>query len=416
MVYQTLILLATSSLILAKVPDIERSEGIYVLTTDNYDRAVSELETLLVYFYAPWCGHCRALGPEFVKAGQTLREKDSPIKLGKVDGTEETELMDKHQVTGYPTLKLYRRGEVVPYTGGRMAPEIVEWLEKKTGPPANILDTVEDVDTFISGNDVAVVGIFTEPGDQLAKYEKACLDYDDYGVHYPVGLTRSKEAKEKYGGQDGIILFKKSDEERVLYSGDFSVESIRNFITENALPNLIEFNHENAQKMFKSPNDGKSHLLIFHNKSSESYQEEIEMLGRVSKGFREKVLFVSVDVEEEDHRRMLEFLGVRHRINNDTFPAMRIITMKDSSGPVRYKPEDTTVSEQNVVSFVKAYIEGKVPRDYFVEPLPADWDNKPVKYLTAVNLKSFIEDRSKHSLVMFYAPWCGHCKTLAPGK
>merc|ERR1712002_1134350 len=120
----------------AKKAVIEKSEGIYVLTENNYDQAVKEFEYLLVYFYAPWCGHCKALGPEFVKAGQLLKERDSNIKLGKVDGTEEEGLMDKHSVTGYPTLKLYRRGEMVKYTGGRMAPEMVKWLDKKIGPPA----------------------------------------------------------------------------------------------------------------------------------------------------------------------------------------------------------------------------------------------------------------------------------------
>ena len=57
---------------------------------------------------------------EFVKAGQMLKERDSNIILGRVDGTEETELMDKHDVQGYPTLKLYRKQEMVPYTGGRL--------------------------------------------------------------------------------------------------------------------------------------------------------------------------------------------------------------------------------------------------------------------------------------------------------
>ena len=97
--------LALISLSITNAKKFEKSEGLYVLTDKNYDAAVKEFDYLLVYFYAPWCGHCKALGPEFVKAGQMLKEKDSEIKLGKVDGTEEEELMDKHKVTGYPTLK-----------------------------------------------------------------------------------------------------------------------------------------------------------------------------------------------------------------------------------------------------------------------------------------------------------------------
>ena len=184
----------------------------------------------------------------------------------------------------------------------------------------------------------------------------------------------------------------------------------------------MEFNHENAQKIFKSPNDGQSHLLVFHNKSdAAAFAAETAMLRRVAAEFRGSVIFVSVDVAEEDHRRMVEFLGVRHRINNDTFPTMRIVTMHsgDSAaggGPVRYRPpKGTGLSEAEVRAFVAEYVAGRVPREYFEEPLPADWDRRPVKYLTAANLKAVAEDPGKHVLVMFYAPWCGHCKTLMPG-
>ena len=40
-----------------------KDEGIYVLTEKNYDDAVKEFKYMLVYFYAPWCGHCKAFGP-----------------------------------------------------------------------------------------------------------------------------------------------------------------------------------------------------------------------------------------------------------------------------------------------------------------------------------------------------------------
>merc|ERR1719384_3052645 len=148
-----LFLLLTAAL--AKKTVIEKSEGIFILNEKNYDKAVKEFDYLLVYFYAPWCGHCKALGPEFVKAGQLLKERDSLIKLGKVDGTEEEGLLNTKGVTGYPTLKLYRKGELVPYTGGRMAPEIVDWIEKKIGPPATPLETLKDVKKFVGDSQVA---------------------------------------------------------------------------------------------------------------------------------------------------------------------------------------------------------------------------------------------------------------------
>ena len=229
-----------------KSKKFQKSEGIFILTDKNYDAAVKEFEYLLVYFYAPWCGHCKALGPEFVKAGQMLKEKDSVIKLGKVDGTEEEALLDKHGVTGYPTLKLYRQGELVPYTGGRMAPEMVDWLEKKIGPPAQPLESLKDVKKFVGDNQVAVVGFFEETDEGLEKYNKACLDYDDYGVHYPVGLTSDNEAMEHFGVKNKIVLFKKFDEKKVVYEGALETQTIRDFITENSLPVVIEFNHENA--------------------------------------------------------------------------------------------------------------------------------------------------------------------------
>ena len=63
-------------------------------------------------FYAPWCGHCKRMKPEFEKAASILEENDPPVNLVKVDCTESgKDTCGKFGVSGYPTLKIFRGGE-----------------------------------------------------------------------------------------------------------------------------------------------------------------------------------------------------------------------------------------------------------------------------------------------------------------
>jgi protein disulfide-isomerase A1 len=138
----------------------EEESNVLALTKDTFDDAVKNNKYLLVKFVAPWCGHCKSLGPAYDAAAKQLAESGSEIKLASVDATVEQDLAQKYDVKGYPTIKFFSDGTTLEYTGGRSQDDIVGWLKKKTGPAAEDLKTVDDLNKLKEAGDVVVIGAF----------------------------------------------------------------------------------------------------------------------------------------------------------------------------------------------------------------------------------------------------------------
>jgi protein disulfide-isomerase A6 len=101
------------------------------LDETNFNALVLESnDHWLVEFYAPWCGHCKNLAPEWEKAAKDLK---GSVKLGAVDATASTNLAQSYGVKGYPTIKLFpagKKGKAKDYQGPREAAGIIEYALK----------------------------------------------------------------------------------------------------------------------------------------------------------------------------------------------------------------------------------------------------------------------------------------------
>ncbi|XP_026159499.1 protein disulfide-isomerase [Mastacembelus armatus] len=395
------------TLVVASRAEIAEEEDVLVLKKSNFDEALAAHPNLLVEFYAPWCGHCKALAPEYAKAAGMLKKEDSDIRLAKVDATEETELAQEFGVRGYPTIKFFKGGEKESpkeYSAGRQANEIVSWLKKRTGPAVSTLAGVTEAESLIADNEVSVIGFFKDAESDDAKaFQKAAEAIDDI----PFAMTADDAVYSKFEvSKDSVLLFKKFDEGRNTFDGELTKENLLAFVKANQLPLVIEFTEQTAPKIFGG--DVKSHILMFLPKAASDFQEKMDQFKKAADGFKGRILFIFIDSEVDDNQRILEFFGLK----KEECPAIRLITLEDEM--TKYKPESSAITAESITKFCTLFTEGKLKPHLMSQEIPEDWEKNPVKVLVGKNFEEVAFNPKKNVFVEFYAPWCGHCKQLAP--
>lgn len=92
-------------------------KDVVVLIERNFTTVVENNRFVMVEFYAPWCGHCQSLAPEYAAAATEL--KNDGVVLAKVDATQENDLAHEYDVQGFPTVSFFIDGVHKPYTGQR---------------------------------------------------------------------------------------------------------------------------------------------------------------------------------------------------------------------------------------------------------------------------------------------------------
>jgi len=178
------------------------------------------------------------------------------------------------------------------------------------------------------------------------------------------------------------------------------------FVTGNSLPLVVEFSQDTAQKIFSG--DIKSHLLLFLSAAAEDYEAKVEIARGIARDHKGQMLFVTINTDEEEHKRIMEFFGMEEA----ELPSMRIIKLEEDMS--KFRPASTELSDANIRAFVASYLAGELKPHLMSEDIPEDWDKEGVKTLVGKNFHEVALDSAKDVLVEFYAPWCGHCKQLTP--
>jgi len=110
----------------------DNSGPVKTVVAKNFDEIVNDpTKDVLVEFYAPWCGHCKALAPTFEEVGKAVQSIPSVV-IAKIDATA-NDVNPTLNIRGFPTIKFFpanNKNEPVEYEGDRTKEDFIEFLQK----------------------------------------------------------------------------------------------------------------------------------------------------------------------------------------------------------------------------------------------------------------------------------------------
>ena len=347
--------------------EVAQEDDVYVLTEANFDEFISQHSHALIEFYAPWCGHCKKLAPEYSKAAKKLLSQGSPAVLCKVDSTVEKTLAEKFGIKGYPTLKWFVNGSPVEYNGGRVEDEIVNWINKKSGPAVKEITEADALSKFISDHEVVVVFFGNKEAQPYKTYEKVAQTLDDT----PFALVDSEELRNQHNAKENtIVLFKNFDEKRNDFTGAVTETDLKSFISKSSLATLITFDQKAAQKIF---GDNIPCLFLFHGNDDAS-KAALEVIALVAPELKGKILVATSPIADGLGKRLGDYVGVTEA----ELPLVKIVN--PNGGEVKKFNFEGELTVAGIVKFYEDWYAGRLKAVFKSAPVP-ETNDEPVKVL-----------------------------------
>jgi protein disulfide-isomerase A1 len=276
---------------------------------------------------------------------------------------------------------------------------IISYMTKQSLPAVSVLDksTIED---FKTADKVVLVAYFA--ADDKTANETFNSVANGLRDDFLFGAT-SDEALAKDAGvkQPSIVLYKSFDEGQNTFSEKFDKETIEKFVKTSATPLIGEVGPE-TYAGYMAAGLPLAYIFAETPEERETLSKELKSVAEKHKG---KINFATIDAKAfGQHAGNLN-------LEADKWPAFAIQeTAKNQKFPF---DQTKKLTEKDIGKFVDDFVSGKVEPSIKSEPIPESQDG-PVTVVVAKNYDDIVLDDKKDVLLEFYAPWCGHCKALAP--
>lgn len=352
----------------------------------------------MVKYYAPWCGHCKALAPDYESAATELK---GVVPLFEVNCDEDRELCDEAGIRGFPTLKVYANGIYVDdYNGPRNKKALVDFMLEKSLPPASeadanklkqVLDS-NDYSVILQTKDSSEIDEFQNVARKMNKYAKFLYIKDkllDSTVDTIVKLNRPK------------IFESKVLERTLTYTGKLAEADLEKWIRDNII-GLVGIRNEKLDSLIGLPQ-----LVVYtqveFDRNPSNIRYYINRLHQAAKESNSDLQCALAD----DKLFAIEMSEIGIELSGNS--AVAAIRTKEGK---HYVLENTKVSVDSLKKFISDYAANKLEQFIKSEPIPLEQED--VVKVVGKTFENIVNDESKDVLIEFFAPWCGHCKALKP--
>lgn len=370
--------LATTAVVFSNVLNIASADwanpsgGARIGTAENFDEIIESNELVLVNFYAPWCGHSQNLLPEFDAAADVLVDEEfkspqAPVLL-KVDLVEHEDLYWKFDIKGFPSVRLFRRGEEVDEVLQRTKDQIVSYISKRVDYRPKMFESVADVSGFVArgkwnGEEFeespSVIAFFDESNTESgnSEWETFTNVALKMSQSIPISGTASVEAAKEYGiTPPAILLLKEFDEKKNVLplTADTNTSSVVDFITNERYPRVIKFERANNKWMFVERPGFNNHIITFvDDDTTEAFQNEVyATMDELAMEYKNEAIFIYAG---PDQAELMEQFDVKPQ----DLPAVRFVSSDSEAGKINFFiPEDTGFSNANLKKFISSTMSG----------------------------------------------------------
>ena len=375
---------------------------VTVLTNSNFQEFVDSHDISLVEFYSPNCGHCTKLAPTYEKAAKALASYVTPIHLAKVDVTAEKEIGEKYKISGYPTLRIFRRGRDYEFRGGSdlTVEQIVDSMIKarSAGAPTRVENMKKFTSNIRHPFKVYTLGLFESENDQLYKvYLNFTIKYSqELGAFYAFGQSDFKFKMPSVVVYYHDMMVPKNQPKYKEFTGGENIAELEEFVLKKSSPivsfstaqnTILAFNKIRpiCYFMFDIDIELKSHITSMRDK-----------IVPVALKFKEITFVMANQTEKPDLEKKL-YLDKHNDVSFACINKHNKLFLYDGD------EDGDELDSKELISFVSRMLNGKLKPYWRSEKAPKESQKSSlVKKVVGSTIESFIKTPNKEIFMFFY--------------